>query len=280
MRRNPLAGSAILVVLALVFGIGAEDIARATRGIINLPRVVRRSADDFQWHGAIRQGATLEVKGVNGDVVATVASGPEAAVTAQRTGRRSDPGEVRLEVVEHAGGVTICAVYPSRDAARPNECRPGTEGRMNVQNNDVTVRFAVQVPAGVRFAGRTVNGEAEAQGLQGPVTLATVNGSTTFSTSSYGEASTVNGSIRGAMGASGWNDALSFRTVNGSITLELPADLSADVRASTVNGEISTDFPLSVTGRVSRRHVAGTIGAGGRRLDLDTVNGSVRLRRR
>ena len=280
MRRNPLAGSAILVVLALVFGIGAEDIARATRGIINLPRVVRRSADDFQWHGAIRQGATLEVKGVNGDVVATVAPGAEAAVTAQRTGRRSDPGDVRLEVVEHAGGVTICAVYPSRDAARPNECRPGTEGRMNVQNNDVTVRFAVQVPAGVRFAGRTVNGEAEAQGLQGPVTLATVNGSTTFSTSSYGEASTVNGSIRGAMGASGWNDALSFRTVNGSITLELPADLSADVRASTVNGEISTDFPLSVTGRVSRRHVAGTIGAGGRRLDLDTVNGSVRLRRR
>ena len=280
MRRNPLAGSAILVALALVFGVGAEDIARATRGIINLPRVVRRSADDFQWHGAIRQGATLEVKGVNGDVVATVAPGAEAAVTAQRTGRRSDPGDVRLEVVEHAGGVTICAVYPSRDAARPNECRPGTEGRMNVQNNDVTVRFAVQVPAGVRFAGRTVNGEAEAQGLQGPVTLATVNGSTTFSTSSYGEASTVNGSIRGAMGASGWNDALSFRTVNGSITLELPADLSADVRASTVNGEISTDFPLSVTGRVSRRHVAGTIGAGGRRLDLDTVNGSVRLRRR
>ena len=280
MRRNPLAGSAILVALALVFGVGAEDIARATRGIINLPRVVRRSADDFQWHGALRQGATLEVKGVNGDVVATVASGPEAAVTAQRTGRRSDPGEVRLEVVEHAGGVTICAVYPSRDAARPNECRPGTEGRMSVQNNDVTVRFAVQVPAGIRFAGRTVNGEVEARGLQGPVTLATVNGSTTFSTSSYGEASTVNGSIRGAMGASGWNDALSFRTVNGSITLELPPDLSADVRASTVNGEISTDFPLSVTGRVSRRHVAGTIGAGGRRLDLDTVNGSVRLRRR
>jgi hypothetical protein len=279
MRRNPLAGSAIIVALALLFGIGAEDIARATRGIINLPRVIRRNADDFQWRGAIRPGATLEVKGVNGAIAATIASGAEGEVTAERTGRRSNPEDVRLEVVEHAGGVTICAVYPSKDASQPNQCRPGTEGRMNVQNNDVVVRFAVRVPAGVHFAGRTVNGEVEAQGLQGPVVLTTVNGSTTFSTSSYGQASTVNGSIRGAMGAAGWSDALAFRTVNGSITLDLPPDLSAEVRASTVNGEISTDFPLTISGRVSRRHVTGTIGAGGRRLDLDTVNGSVRLRR-
>ena len=279
MRRNPIAGSAVVIALALAFGIGAEDITRATRGVINLPRVVPRNADDFTWHGALRPGATLEVKGVNGDVSAALSSGAEGHVTAQRSGRRADPESVRLEVVEHAGGVTICAVYPSRDASRPNECRPGTEGRMNVQNNDVRVHFTVQVPPGIRFAGRTVNGEVDAQGLQGPVLLATVNGSTGFSTSSYGEASTVNGSIRGAMGASDWSEGLGFKTVNGTITLDLPPDLSTEVRATTVNGEISTDFPLAVTGRLSRRYVQGTIGSGGRRLDLETVNGSVRLRR-
>jgi DUF4097 and DUF4098 domain-containing protein YvlB len=90
----------------------------------------------------------------------------------------------------------------------------------------------------------------------------------------------VNGSIRGILGASGWSQGLAFHTVNGSITLDLPPDLSADVRATTVNGEISTDFPMTITGRVSHRHVAGTIGSGGRQLDLQTVNGSVRLRRR
>ena len=47
------------------------------------------------------------------------------------------------------------------------------------------------------------------------------------------------------------------------ITLDLPPDLSADVRATTVNGEISTDFPMTIIGRVSHRHVAGTIGAVG-----------------
>ena len=56
MRRNPIAGSAVVIALALAFGIGAEDITRATRGVINLPRVVRRNADDFTWHGALRPG--------------------------------------------------------------------------------------------------------------------------------------------------------------------------------------------------------------------------------
>ena len=32
---------------------------------------------------------------------------------------------------------------------------------MNVQNNDVRVHFTVQVPPGIRFAGRTVNGEVD-----------------------------------------------------------------------------------------------------------------------
>ena len=33
-------------------------------------------------------------------------------VTATKTGRKSNPAEVEIRVVEHAEGVTICAVYP------------------------------------------------------------------------------------------------------------------------------------------------------------------------
>ena len=46
-----------------------------------------------------------------------------------------------------------------------------------------------------------------------------------------------------------------------------------------MNGEIETDFPLTVTGRISRRHLSGTIGGGGRTLELETVNGSIQLRK-
>lgn len=244
------------------------------------PVAQQSAGGDFSWRGVVAAGSELEIKGVNGDVTAEAAAGGEAEVVAVMRARRSDPRQVRVEMVQHAKGITFCAVYPSRDADKPNECGPGDQGRMNVQDNDVRVTFTVRVPPGVSFVGRTVNGDATAQSLNGPVSLKTVNGSATFSTSSHGEASTVNGSVQGTLGASDWAGELEFKTVNGSVTLDLPADLSADVRAATVNGDISTDFPLTVSGRFSPRRLQGTIGAGGRTLALETVNGSIKLRRR
>jgi hypothetical protein len=236
-------------------------------------------AQDFQWHGAIPQGRAIEIKGVNGDLLAEPSGSNEVEVVAVKRGHRDSPDTVRIDVVPHAGGVTICAVYPSRDGQKPNECLPGDAGRMNVQNNDVSVRFTVRVPAGVGLVGKTVNGEIEATRLNGDVTLATVNGSVTFSTTGGGRASTVNGSIHGEMGRADWSDTLKMATVNGGITLRLPADLNTEVRASTVNGDISSDFPMTISGRISRRKVEGTIGGGGRLLALDSVNGSITLKR-
>src|SRR2546430_17466229 len=62
---------------------------------------------------------------------------------------------------------------------------------------------------------------------------------------------------------SNWTDGVEFTTVNGGITLDLPSDLSTEVRASTVNGDLVTDFPLLVTGKFGPRHLHGTIGNGG-----------------
>jgi putative adhesin len=236
-------------------------------------------AEDFRWHGFVARGNAIEIKGINGDVRAEAAPGTEVEVVAEKRARRSDPESVKIEVVEHGGGVTICSVYPSRDSSKPNECRPGSDGRMNVQDNDVTVTFTVRVPTGVAFTGHSVNGQVSASRLDAPVTLNTVNGSVDFSTTSTARASTVNGSIRGSFGRGDWMDALEFHTVNGSITLSLPDGLNTDVKASTVNGDISTEFPLTVTGRFSRRHLDGTIGAGGRTLSLETVNGGITLKK-
>jgi hypothetical protein len=237
------------------------------------------AAQDFNWSGNIAQGRSIEIKGVNGNVHAEPSGSNQVEVVAEKRARRDDPNSVRIEVVPHAGGVTICAVYPARDGGRPNECAPGDGGRMNVQDNDVTVRFTVRVPAGVTLVGKTVNGDVDANRLNGDVFVSTVNGSVTFSTTGMARASTVNGSIRGEMGRADWSDTLTMKTVNGSITLTLPQTLSTDVRATTVNGDITSDFPITVHGRVQRRKVEGTIGGGGRTLALDSVNGSITLRR-
>ena len=238
------------------------------------------AAQDFHWTGTLAPGKRLEIKGVNGDIRAMPAAGARIELTARKTGRRSDPAGVRIEVVPFEDGVTICAVYPTpRHARHENSCEPGDDWSSSTENNDVRVDFTVSVPSGVVLAGQTVNGDVDAQGLKGDVAASTVNGGVRVSTSGLAEANTVNGSIDAALARADWAGEAEFTTVNGGITLTLPATVSTEIRAETVNGDLDTDFPLTVSGRFSPRHLRGTIGQGGRTLKLTTVNGNIRLRR-
>lgn len=234
---------------------------------------------DWNWSGSVDRGDAVEIKGINGEISAELARGNEVVVEARLHGRDDDPDEIEMVVLQHEDGVTICAVYPSRDRDEPNECLPGGRGRMNVRNNDVSVDFVVRVPAGVHFVGRTVNGDVEAFGLEGDVKVHTVNGGVDITTTGLAQATTVNGSITVSMGRADWDGTMDFTTVNGSVTLEFAGELDCDVSVSTVNGHISSDYPLTVHGRFSPRHVKGTIGNGGRDLVVKTVNGSVQIRR-
>jgi hypothetical protein len=238
------------------------------------------AAEDFQWRGKLAPGKTLEVRGVNGAIDASAAAGDEIEVLAAKRAHRSDPASVRVEVIEHGEGVTICAVYPDADNRRKNECRPGGGGHMNTRDNDVNVHFTVRVPRGVAFVPVTVNGEVKATGLDGDVTASTVNGSIRVSTNGRAEAQTVNGSIEATAGRADWTEDAVFKTVNGSITVTLPASAGAELKAETLNGEIETSFPVTntTTGRLARRRLSGTIGGGGPSLQMSTVNGSIRLR--
>ena len=231
-----------------------------------------RQGDRWSWHGPVARGKTVEIRGVNGDVSAEASTGNEVEVTAIKRARRSDPDEVRIEVVQNDGNVTICAVYPGDN----NRCEPGG-GHMSTHNNDTEVQFTVKVPAGVAFDGNTVNGDVEAMGMTSDVDVSSVNGSARLETNGgEASASSVNGSVTAVLHAVGTR-AMRFHSVNGSVNVTLPAGISADLDASTVNGSIESDFPISVTGRMSPRRLSGTIGQGGRHLELGSVNGSIRL---
>ena len=233
--------------------------------------------DEFRWSGRIAPGATLEIKGVNGRIAASPSSGREIELVASKRGRRYDPKAVEIAFVEHAGGLTICAVYPSSDGGK-NECTPGKGGRMHVRNNDVQVEFVVKLPANVSLVARTVNGSIEADGLGGNLEAYTVNGSVRLAAQGFARAETVNGSIRASLGKADWKDPLAFRTVNGSVRVSLPASANASVRVETVNGGIENEFEMSDVQK-TRRSLSGRIGSGGRELQIKTVNGSVALRR-
>lgn len=263
----------------------AQLVTPSTTDYMNVSRgPASDSQEEFRWQGRVQPGQTLEIKGVNGNVRAEGYNGNQVEVVATKRGIKSDPKSVEIRVLEHSNGVTICAVYPSDDPSRPNDCQAGRGGHMNVNDNDVEVNFIVKVPAGIRFAGRTVNGEVEARDIGGDVQASTVNGSIHVTASGIVEASTVNGSINAAMGNANWASELKFNTVNGSIIIDFPSTLSTDVSAETLNGDFNSDFPMNPQNvqedrRGRPKRVTGTIGSGGRQLQLKTINGDIKLRR-
>ena len=275
MKRT-ISLTVVAASFAALAAFAAGSSARRTQPAAAAPA---QQQSEFRWHEPMAAGRQIEIKGVNGNVEAVPAAGGEVEVVAVKRARRSNPDDVRIEVVRHGDGVTICAVYPNVEGKPANTCEPGPNSRSNVQNNDTNVNFMVRVPAGVRFTGKTVNGKVEANDLSADVEARTVNGSINVSTTGLARAGTVNGSITVRMGRADWADELEFKTVNGGIDLSVPDSLSAQVEVKTLNGDISTDFPMTVSGTFSRRRLSGTVGGGGRDLRLETVNGSVRLRR-
>jgi hypothetical protein len=229
---------------------------------------------DLDWSADMQAGQTLEIRGVNGSILATASPDGTARVSADKNGNSSPETSVTFEVISHDGGVTICAMYPDVSGEPDNECVPGG-GQMTVRDNDVVVTFAVQVPEGVRLSEWTVNGNVRATAVQSEVISSTVNGDAQISTTDLAEAATVNGNVEVTIGDESPDRALAFTTVNGNVTLRVPAGIDASVNAATVNGTMNSDFLLA---NLAPGQWTGTLGDGGSNLALSTVNGNLELR--
>jgi DUF4097 and DUF4098 domain-containing protein YvlB len=73
--------------------------------------------------------------------------------------------------------------------------------------------------------------------------------------------------------ASSWT----IRTGDGSVDIVLPADLQANIDASTNDGHISLGIPLTVEGTFKNSEIHGKMNGGGQSLTVHTGDGSIRL---
>jgi hypothetical protein len=233
---------------------------------------------NFHWQEVVAPGHAIEISGVFGNIRAEATSGNEVEVVANKHAEHSNPDEVQIRMLKHDGEVTICAVYPRGDAGEPNQCQPG-DGKSHTHNNDVQVDFTVRVPSGVRLIARTVDGDVDVSSLTGNVEAYSVLGDIRISTGGYAQAKTITGSITASLGSANWPGQIEFETSTGEIALSMPAQSNTELSAESVTGIISTDFPLTVRGSVSPQTMNGTIGNGGRKLVLKTINGAIKLRR-
>jgi DUF4097 and DUF4098 domain-containing protein YvlB len=242
------------------------------------PGWAQQQGDTFHWSGKLAANQLLQIKNISGNIEATGENGDTIDVSAVKSG--PDRDQVRVEVVQAGEGVTICAVYPGSGCTPDGSLHSGGDSHRDIK---AKVDFTVRVPRNLRFNVASVNGRIQADNLGRPSKLTTVNGGVDASSSSWVSATSVNGSIKVAMGSADWDGRLKLSSVNGSVTLDLPAETNADVRFSSVNGNLTSDFSISMQGNFEVGHgprtLRGTIGNGGRELDVSTVNGSLNIRK-
>jgi len=235
----------------------------------------RTPGETWSYRAKIAPNQWVWIHNTNGSVTVEPGKGDSLEVTAVKSYRRSDPASVRLVAVPYDGGVSICAVWSHSQRCEPGEHLKGG----SAHGNDVAVTFTVRLPRRVRLGATTVNGGVQVRGATAPVVAATVSGDVDAETADGPvSAVSVNGSVRARMRAFADTGEVSLFTVNGTATAELPARLDADVEATTVNGSINTDYPLTVTGKYMSHQLRGTVGNGGRRVRITTVNGSINLK--
>lgn len=265
LSRTRGAAAALLLTIAAPAALAAQGSERA-----------------FSFNERVPAGEWVRVKNVNGEISVTASSSDRVEIVATKRWRRGDPKDVRIESRKTGnGGILVCAFWTENASCSENGYSSNNEGRNRNRNNDVSVDFEVRIPRGVKVGMSSVNGQVSVEGATDEVVASTVNGGVT-ATSSGGPvvANTVNGSVHARMAKLTGNDDLDFSSVNGTVVAEFGSDIDANIELSTVNGRFQTDWPVTITGRVDPRHLRATLGKGGRRIRLSTVNGNVELRKR
>ncbi len=233
------------------------------------------------WAWKIPAGGWITIRNLNGRVTAHRAGGDSVTVTATKRVRRGDPAYVRYDVQRYGDdkqNVLVCALWGDDASCSPTDYESRNDRRD--RSNQIAVDFDIGVPAGVKIGAHTVNSEVTVIGVTSEVRAHTVNGRVNVETDGGPvSASSVNGSVHAAMLHYRPTQDMRFSTVNGSVVVELPNDVNADVELSTVNGRFTTDFPVTLSGRIDPRHLRATLGKGGPMISLRTVNGNVELRK-
>lgn len=151
-------------------------------------------------------------------------------------------------------------------------------GNMDVTTGDGSVR--VDGAKGyIRL--HSGDGSIDARGLDGTVDASSGDGHISLEGRFDGlRIKTGDGSVtaRAAAGskvASSWT----IHTGDGSVDLEIPGDLSANIDASTHDGHISSGLPMTMEGTFSSSKIQGKLNGGGQTLEIRTGDGSIRLNR-
>jgi len=245
--------------------------------LISLPAAAQNSGD-FRWEKAVAAGNEVSIHNINGDIKVTPSTNGRVSVIGIKRGNSRYYDRIKAEVQETSHGISVCVIQDDTDSYCDDR---GIHSHGDHDWDRVSMDLEVAVPANLTVSAGSVSGSVDINGANGDVDARSVSGDVrlTHLRASSVSAHTVSGSVDVRVDAFTGRGDLSFKSVSGDVTLEVPRGFDADVSMSTVSGDMNSDFPITLgNGRMSRRRIEARIGNGGRRLDVSTVSGSLRLR--
>ena len=228
-----------------------------------------------EFHQTYPLSATgrVNLANINGGVKVKVWDRAAVQVDAiKKAYRRERLEEAKIEVTATEENIRIKTEYPDEQQT--------FRGDQRRYDNPATVEYSLTVPRkAILESIELINGPVDIEGVEGNVKASSINGPVTAS-GLMGEArlSTVNGPLQVVFTQLDESKAIALGSVNGNVTVVIPSDANASVRASTVHGMISNDFGIQVKhGEYVGHNLDGQIGSGGPKIKLTNVNGGIRL---
>jgi hypothetical protein len=227
------------------------------------------ASDEWRRTYTLGPDGTVEINNRNGSVRVEAVEGDGVEIVASRQARASSETAARdvlaaLRMAEKAGDAAVTVTTE------------GIDGLLVGARWEVDVH--ARVPRGARVRLRTTSGSITADGLQAPLQAMVNNGNVTATDHRSGlDARAVNGWLRVALTGLG-DEPVSLRSTNGRIDLVLPDDADAMVQATIMNGRIDVEgLTLDSIGEQTPRRVRGRLRAGRTLIDLNAVNGGIRI---
>lgn len=146
-----------------------------------------------------------------------------------------------------------------------------------------SVSYEAFVPRKLDLKLDSVNGGIHVDNVQGNLAFKTVNGGISLAgVNGTVKGETVNGGVHVDIAGTKWEGTgLELETVNGGVDLTVPSSFAANVHAETVNGGMHSEIEGAVVqGKFGPKKMDLTVGGGGPRVNVSTVNGGVRIRRK
>lgn len=256
----------------------------------------------------VKKGMRLEIHSLSGDVDVKVWTRDEVRIESPDAERdavdiRSGERTLVIRGRRHGGparSIDLTITVPSWmpvdvEGAAGDVTLSGLEADVSVETvkGDIVIRGGAGVVSARSVQGRVIieeaKGRIEAQtvnrsirlaGISGDIVAGTTNGRIELDRidTSNLDAYTINGGIV-YDGAVKDNGTYRLTTHNGSISLTIPERASAALQVRTYGGSFRSTFPVRVENTERRNRFTATIGGGSARIELESFNGEISLRR-